>query len=127
MLKVVINDKYGGFGLSTHALRLIYDRNPRSTAIRVYTEQAQSEFARRPVQEWEEWLKDHCTFLGNGIYVQAVQDNAIDVRSDPTLVQVVEELGARANGNHAKLKIVRADEEGTSITEDDGLERLKSR
>ena len=122
MLKIVINDKYGGYGLSSHALRLIYQRNPDSLAIRVYRNQADSEFARHPKADWDAFLAEHCTPMGDGAYVAAVWDTRVVVRRDPTLVAVVEELGAKANGQSAELKVVRVEDEWVSIREHGGLE-----
>lgn len=46
-------------------------------------------------------------------------------RDDPDLVAVVEELGDRANGNHAKLRVVEIPADvAWEIDEYDGLERV---
>jgi hypothetical protein len=124
MLKIVINNKHGGYGLSSHALRLIYDRNPSSSAIRVYLKQSESEFARHPKEVWEAYLRDHCTFLGGNVYVCAVAEPSLAIRADATLVAVVEELGKRASGPWAELVVAQAADEWSSIREDDGLERI---
>ena len=42
----------------------------------------------------------------NAAYSQTVFTDRDVARDDPYLVQVVEELGARANGRHAELKVV---------------------
>jgi hypothetical protein len=124
MLKIVINNKHGGYGLSSHALRLIYDRNPASPAIQVYSKQSESEFARLPKEVWEAYLRDHCTYLGNDVYVCAVAEPSHAIRADATLVTVVEELGRRASGPWAELVVAQASDEWSSIREDEGLERI---
>lgn len=46
-----------------------------------------------------------------------------DLRSDPRLVQVVEELGEKASGEHSKLSVVEVpDDVAWSIEEYDGNE-----
>jgi hypothetical protein len=65
--RVVINDCYGGFGLS-------------SEAIAMYKEKA-------------------------GITDPSFYDREV-ARDDPYLVEVVRELGVKANGAHAHLKVV---------------------
>jgi hypothetical protein len=46
-------------------------------------------------------------------------------RSSPLLVQVVEEMGARANGSHARLKVVEIPDGTDCIIEEyDGKERI---
>jgi hypothetical protein len=45
-------------------------------------------------------------------------------RDDPKLVEVVERLGERANGDHAKLAIVEVTHKHWQIEEYDGLEKV---
>lgn len=65
--RVVINECYGGFGLSDEAVEKYM----------ALSGQTEKDFAHRDIP-----------------------------RDDPYLVQVVRELGEKANGSHAKLKIV---------------------
>jgi hypothetical protein len=47
-------------------------------------------------------------------------------RDDPLLAQVVEELGAKANGKHARLAVVDVpDGVEYKVTENDGMERVE--
>jgi hypothetical protein len=80
-MKIVINQCYGGFGLSNKAkLR--------------YRELSGSDF--------DKWGCD---------------------RDDPALVKVVEELGEKANGEHANLKVVEIpDDVDWCVEEYDGSE-----
>jgi len=87
-MKIVINQCYGGFGLSEEAVRLyakkkslnlIVERNKRLKLNHYYLNEK----------------KD-----GNYFHVNYIE------RNDPALVEVVNELGKKADGYCAKLKIV---------------------
>lgn len=79
-MKIVINDCFGGFGLSEEAYAKLI--------------------------EW-------------GVPVRT------DSRNHPLLVRVVEELGAKANGRFAKLKVVEIpDDVEWEIAEYDGNEHV---
>ena len=103
MTKIVYNDCYGGFGLSDEAVEMYlqlkgfkYNKTPDSWG---------SNFA---VEGWKNFYYGH-----------------ID-RADPILVQVVETLGEKANGDCAKLEIEDIPA-GTlyRITEYDGNESVE--
>ena len=95
MTKVVYNNCYGGFGLSAAAYALYCEKK-----------------GIEPDQEdvyCGTWRPDCC-------------DPPVP-RHDPTLVSVVEELGERANGTHARLSL--AEGEGPyRIDEYDGSETV---
>lgn len=82
-MKVIYNEQYGGYGLSTEALYLFTQR-----------------VANAKLFEYD------IPAYGRGI------DNQYDVRKiprhHPILVQIVEELGPAANGENAKLAIGHA-------------------
>lgn len=82
MTKVVYNDCYGGFSLSDEAIRMYLDLKGLK-----YTESKSA------------WGTN---FVVDGI--KNFYDRNIE-RADPVLVEVVEKLGERANGECAKLKI----------------------
>ena len=132
MTKVVINTCFGGFSLSTEAEReylrrqgkeaFFYtnERGPRggvsfdafvratedSLITYTFTEDKGDRFTK------EEWVDD-----AGYIYLRDLE------RDDPDLVSVVEELGERANGSHAALKIVEVpDGVEWAIEEYDGRE-----
>lgn len=101
MGKVVINSCFGGFGLSDEAMdRLVelgYELEPNPD------------------------YNPHKKSFFNPKYYQPYSIS----RTDPTLIQVVEELGERANDDCAKLKVVEV--EGLyRITEYDGLESIET-
>ena len=87
--KVVINTKHGGFGLT-------YDARIR------YLELSGTEYTL--VEQQDRHTQNTNGYL---IYVNGFQfwDHDID-RDDPALVAVLKEMGEKANGNHADLKIV---------------------
>ena len=87
MPKVVVNACFGGYGLSHEAV-MRYAELAMINIIRVEGE-----------------IKSICHY-----YKDVVSDDtyfSIDdiERDDPLLVQVVEELGEKADGDHAKLRI----------------------
>lgn len=106
MTKVVINKCYGGFGLS-HSAMLRY---AELSGITVYPEKYHGIY-----YYWLDSTKD-----GKTLY-----DGNIE-RDDPILVQVVSEMGKKANGEFADLRIVEIPD-GISWTIDDydGMETVE--
>ena len=102
MRKIVYNACYGGFGLSDKAV------------------QRYSDLTGLGLTHHKPYLLGHWE-LPNGDYWY---DTDLS-RSDPILVQVVEELGEEANGDYAKLAF-REVEPGTKyrIDEYDGMESV---
>ena len=103
-MKIVINNSYGGFGLSEEAHRLIAKRKGWTHAC-------------------DDWDNDYWySEPGNPVYSSDL------LRYDPDLVAVVEELGENANGIYAELKIVTIpDNINFEIKEYDGLEHIAER
>lgn len=97
MTKVVVNGCYGGFGLSDAAVA----RYAEIAGIALYPRQDMGFTAwyRVPPEEYdaiEDWdAKNEAYFSVNDLS-----------RTDPVLVQVVEELGEKANDSFADLYIV---------------------
>ena len=87
--KVVINTKHGGFGLS-------YDATIR------YLELSGTEYTLVEQQDRHTQLTKGYLIYVNGTHFW---DHNID-RDDPALIAVVKEMGPKANGDHADLKIV---------------------
>lgn len=87
-MKVIINTCFGGFGVSTEAMRLWLERNG--------------------ITDYD--LDDGLRSSGKGHhYPQYVRDNAErdDIRTDPILIAIIEELGTeQASGSMAQLKVV---------------------
>jgi hypothetical protein len=114
MTKIVINDCYGGFGLSEEAQLELYRLKSRLiTAItpKQYYGGNNKNYSRR--KEWkklyEEDLKSPIGFRltiapdGKILLVEKLEDK---YRTDKKLIQVVEKMGEKANGRFANLKIV---------------------
>ena len=133
-MKVVINKCFGGFGLSHEAALRYFEIK----GITVYPEQDQGSW-----KFWTYWLvkpEDHIESKeGEAFYAMSIEDrraynatcsaqivSPYEIeRNDPGLVQVVEELGDKANGDHAELKVVEIpDDVEYFIEEYDGLEHI---
>lgn len=104
MAKIVYNACYGGFGLSDEAVSLYLDLKGL-----VYT---------KVKGRW-----------GNHFQVEGDPEFYQDgiKRSDPILVQVIEILGDKANGDCAKLRLEEvADGTPYRISEYDGMETVET-
>jgi hypothetical protein len=104
MTKVVINQCYGGFGLSAQAKQKYLEiKGVAGVVIKK--------------NDWGNLT----AFVDGEEYYAGDMD-----RTDPILVQVVEELGKHANGDFAKLKVVEIGE-GVRyrISEYDGNEHIE--
>lgn len=100
-MKVVINKCYGGFGLSDKAIERYLDLK----GLKYTKELDKYSFTNYNVEGHEDW------------YYREID------RGDPTLIQVVEEMGKDANGDYAKLSIVVVpDGIEWQIEEYDGME-----
>jgi hypothetical protein len=120
MAKVVYNNCYGGFGLSKEACQRYWDikgqqvwieQNPEYKSLDMFTVWLVSPAERIKHKNSKE-------FLAMSMDERVAYNNAhseqtwyyMDVsRHDPALIQVVEELGKKANGNHANLQIEEVD------------------
>lgn len=129
-MKVVINGCFGGFGLSPKAVKLYAEKkgmaiytvkniikNDRLTNKYKYVDWDSDDiFINYITKE----LNDDGT-MKDGSYFY---DGDLE-RTDKTLIEVVEELGAEANGWAAKLKIVEIpDDVDWYIHDYDGLESI---
>lgn len=133
-MKVVINKCYGGFGLSHEAVMRYFEIK----GITVYPEQGKTlwkfwtywtvkpedrieskegeDFYKLPIEERAAYNKAHSE--------QTIYERDIE-RNDPAVVQAVEELGDKANGDHAELVVVNIpDGIEYSIEEYDGMEHV---
>lgn len=109
MKKIVINNCYGGFGLS-------------DKAIEYYGELKNLNLVKQ---------KSEYQSIGYHWYVggEVAEDNYFSCykieRDDPDLIRVVEELGEEANGTFSSLKIVEIpDDVRWHIAEYDGMEHV---
>lgn len=133
-MKVVINRCYGGFGLSHEAILRYFEIK----GITVYPEQDESYWRFRTY--WLVKPEDRIESKeGEAFYAMSIEDRRAynkarseqtmyprDIeRHDPVLVQVVEEMGDAADGDHAELAVVEIPDDVEYIIEEyDGLEHI---
>lgn len=133
-MKVVINAKYGGFGLSNEAIKLYAKK--KGIPLYGYVEDYEAGWkplGRRPllregINPEKEWL---VYWVMNDLGDSPTHEelNAAEWfdkpegRSDPVLIEIIEELGKRADGNYAKLEIVEIPDDVDYVIEEyDGME-----
>jgi len=105
--KIVINDCFGGFSLSDEAMEWIKEHTDDPEILK---EIEDDKFSNR-------WGKQYFGYL--------FRHGGMGQRDHPLLIQVVEELGERANGDCAELKIVEIpDDVKWGIEEYDGAEHV---
>lgn len=100
MTSVVYNACYGGFGLSVEAVR----RYAEIAGIDLYEYTDEFGFTfwyRVPREEYERLLANGDQEAANAAYFSIYELS----RTDPVLVQVVSELGQRANDRYSELYI----------------------
>lgn len=134
-VKVVINGSYGGFGLSPEGMVRYYEIKGKPLWVEAddkYSSLGIVHYWLVPTEERIESREDDFHTLSfderkayNEAYArQCVTEREFE-RDDPVLVQVVEELGSKASGRHASLKIVDIpDDVKWHIHEYDGLEHV---
>ena len=134
-MKVVINNDYGGFGLSAKAKKRYLELNGQQayfykqvTRFATYVEK----YERIDNVEDANGIFVICTTKDHGKLLSDFPDDVFHSsalsRYDPILVQVVEELGKSASGCYANLKVVDI-ENGRyfKIDEYDGYESIQYR
>ena len=129
-MKVVINRCFGGFGLSSEAMKRAIAEG--AAGIKVFSEKeylgGSSRAARGEVFKdigdgyQVGWIKD-VLFKDGKVYSHRDHDSII--RACPILVRIVEELGDAANGECAELAIVEIPNDvDWEISEYDGNEHI---
>jgi len=136
-MKVVINRCYGGFGVSHEGM------------LRYFEIKGQKVWPEQGTDYWKHWTywtvspenrpesKEGDAFYAmsmaerqdyNRVYSNlTVYERDIE-RNDPALVQMVEELGEKADGEYAELTIVEIpDGVSWDIAEYDGMERVEEK
>ena len=88
-MKIVINKKYGGFGLSEEAILLYGDKKGLNI-----------------IAKEDERVKTITHYYLNEVKNENLFAEWEIERNDPILVEVVEQLGDLANTGYTKLKIV---------------------
>lgn len=104
--KIIINSCYGGWGISHDGMMEYFKR----AKIEVFPEEL----------EWGGWL-----YWADEKHTKDTLDHREDLRTDPILVQMVEESPGRWDGTYADLKVVEVPA-GVSwdIDEYDGIETI---
>jgi len=135
-MKIVINADHGGFGLSEKAivrynelkgrdLWIIYDERFGWPTYSFVPAEERIDGGDKSVmmpKEWHKMTDDEKDHWNKTYREQTFCDREL-ARDDPTLIQVIEELGEFADGRHARLKIVEIpDDVEWQIDEYDGLE-----
>lgn len=153
LMKVVINNCFGGFGLSPQAVRRLAELDGRACYIFINPRMAGGSLDLRRMQPvsdekaatgvvfyafdipnpdevlpdtegWSGWTDDQKA-ESNSLYRKHSLKSDDVRRDDPRLVRVVEELGELANGHFAELKIIDIpDGVDWTIEEYDGREHV---
>jgi hypothetical protein len=141
-MKIVINDCFGGFGLSDAAYEQLI---AWGVPVRKYNEQKKDPttnlYLPEPANDGEVIFDRELTPLGENVFndlYHKYKPNAIggrywdswtrENRSHPLVVRVVEALGAAASGKHSCLKVVEIpDGVDYSVEEYDGQEHIAER
>lgn len=130
-MKIVINVCYGGFGLSHGAMLRYFEIK----GVDVYPEKntwlwtywlvpASEHISSTVLEKWSSLSIEERTKYNEQYREQTLSDSEIS-RDDEALVQVVEEMGESANGDHASLKVVEIpDDVKWQIEEYDGTEHI---
>ena len=142
-MKVVINECFGGFSLSPLATKMLAEKKGKECFF--FEQDLESEkYKPLTIEEAEKSLMWFTYSVPNpqdyklsepdedGLYRSANEraekisiDNRPNNRSDLDLISVVETLGEKANGSHAKLKVVEIpDGVEYEISEYDGNEHI---
>ena len=130
MTKVVYNACYGGFNLSREACKRYWELQGKEVWIEdrefmdMFTVWLVPPEKRVVKREWNTMTRDEQLAYNKQYKEQTWDDNGVD-RHDPILVQVVEELGDKANGMCAQLAIEEVSG-SYRIDEYDGFESVET-
>jgi len=126
-MKIVINKCYGGFGLS-HEGKMHYAKL-KGLTLHVYVDDRRTKLGYKPAPKDVSSIASY-SLMYSTVVVKTKKDlddgywDYGDIpRDDPHLVQTVEDLGDKANGSHAKLRVVEVpDDVKWEVEEYDGME-----
>jgi len=123
-MKVVINTGYGGFALSQKAYeRLIELGVSAGSYIEEQRDPVTGLWVRNPANDEVDIYTNGEEYKHIGEKYWSVRCSRGEFRSDPRVVQVVEELGNKVNSAYSELKVVEVpDEVDWVIEEYDGVE-----
>lgn len=123
-MKVVINECFGGFGVSDEGYKLY----AQLKGLTLYQKEGMSfiDYYTIPIEEFEK-LEKECETVQekNELYEKYNLYLTHEHRTDPVLIEVVQQLGDKANGFYSKLKIVEIpDDVKWEIHDYDGIESI---
>ena len=125
--KVVINTCYGGFHLSIKTEKLFWERKlEKEIFVYKYNSETENFTKVSDLSQLSEW-NAHFTeidFGENPDNIEELSTYRIE-RHDPILVQVVEEFGAEASGESARLKVKEIPCPMYKILDYDGAETIR--
>jgi hypothetical protein len=114
-MKIAINVRHGGFGLSDKACQWLIDNKGWTV-----TDYKDGDYAN-PDADFVSTKNAEFSFREKYHLVQS--ESSKSFRNNPDLIEVIETLGAEANGNFADLEIVEIpDDVDWQIEEYDGVE-----
>lgn len=121
-MKIVINQCYGGFGLSEKAV-MRYAELAGMTLYPVETKFGYTEYYKVPKEEFDKIKSENpkaYSILNSLMFFESDID-----RTDPLLIRVVEELGDEASAKFSELKIVKIPNDVQwEIRDYDGMETV---
>lgn len=130
-MKVILNKCFGGFGISPACYKLYAEKK----GLTLYPYIRQGDFYKR--LNWENADDDRIGYIDYlttdrdviNYYDETVNKNffyiSCEHREDPVLIECVEELGEKANGNYADLVVVDIPDGLDYVIDDyDGIETL---
>ena len=104
-MKIVINDRFGGFSLS-HAGVMRYAELKGITLYPYVDDITKKVYGEKPFPEYP-WLHYSTLPAQNEDDLNRNYFTDTDIpRDDPALIKLVEEMGERANGDCAHLKVI---------------------
>jgi hypothetical protein len=145
MKKIVINKEYGGFSLSPEAELWLWNHGMKEigTPVKEYYGGSGKFAEMHPNHDWTKDYKEAVkrakeykkkggrnslmveTFVDNNQYILSSREIS---RDHPLLIECIKELGVKANGAHATLKIVEIPcDVDWEIAEYDGLEHIQEK
>ena len=138
MAKIVINNCYGGFGLSPKAIAFILKQRNPDIELWYYKKTFDDRSLRYTyniVEDVESASYVSLKYLGDtiegvGTDLIRIEDNFVFShqinlqRHDPLLIKTVETLGDEADDTFSELKVVDVDTDRYIIKEYDGLEEV---
>lgn len=129
-MKIVINACYGGFGLSTEAMKRLIAEGSAGIEVMDEAEYHGGKARGLGSETFDDagdgyevgWIKD-VLYKDGKVYTHDFRRG--ELRSDAALVRVVAEMGVDANGQNAQLKIVEVpDDVQWTVEEYDGFEHV---